>query len=270
MSPVLVSIGGLDIQAYGVSKALAAIAGALLLGRAFARHGLAKDHAHSIVMWATVWGFVGAKAYYLLEHLDTLTVHSFGGSGFTWYGGLIGGTIAGLLVVRRHGLPPATVAGLAMAPLSVAYAIGRVGCWLSGDGTYGRPTSLPWGMPVVDGAVPSAVAVHPTPLYEAVGALAIALALWALQRHGARGLTLVAWYLILSGVARFAVEFLRTNAPVAFGLTAPQLWALGGVAAGWVIAALAARRGDGSSSDLDRTTVSPADPLLHAGPIEPS
>jgi phosphatidylglycerol:prolipoprotein diacylglycerol transferase len=56
-------------------------------------------------MWATIWGFVGAKIYYLLEHLPTLTMHDLGGMGFTWYGGLIGGVGAALVLVHRHQLP---------------------------------------------------------------------------------------------------------------------------------------------------------------------
>jgi phosphatidylglycerol---prolipoprotein diacylglyceryl transferase len=61
--------------------------------------------------------------------------------GFTWYGGLIGGVVAALVIVHRHRLPLGTVAGTAAVPLTIAYAIGRLGCLLSGDGTYGRPTS---------------------------------------------------------------------------------------------------------------------------------
>lgn len=84
--PVLFSVFGLDIQSYGVSKALAALVAAFLLARAFEGLGLKRDSAYSIVMWATIWGFVGAKIYYLLEHIPTLTMHDLGGMGFTWYG----------------------------------------------------------------------------------------------------------------------------------------------------------------------------------------
>lgn len=70
------------------------------------------------------------------------------------------------------------VAGAAAAPLSVAYAVGRIGCLISGDGTYGRPTTLPWGMTFPNGVVATDVPVDPTPLYEALSALAIAGFLW--------------------------------------------------------------------------------------------
>jgi hypothetical protein len=76
----------LDIQSYGVSKALAALVAAVLLARAFDGLGLKRDSAYSLVMWATIWGFVGAKIYYLLEHVPTLTMHDLGGMGFTCAG----------------------------------------------------------------------------------------------------------------------------------------------------------------------------------------
>ncbi|MHA7132933.1 prolipoprotein diacylglyceryl transferase [Oerskovia turbata] len=235
MQPVLFSVFGLDVQSYGVSKALAALLGAFLLGRAFDRLGLRRDDAHALVFWATIWGFVGAKIYYLLEHASTLTWHHFGGMGFTWYGGLIGGIVAALVVIRRRCLPALAVADAAAIPLTLAYGVGRVGCWLSGDGTYGRPTTLPWGVALPNGVVPSDVPVHPTPLYEALAALLIAAVLWALSRRERPALTIFGAYLILSGLARLAVELLRVNEPALLGLTQPQLWSIVSIAAGAAI-----------------------------------
>lgn len=231
MRPVLFSILGLDIQTYGLSKALAALVAAWLLGRAFAARGLPRDSAHSLVFWATVWGFVAAKGYFLLGQFPDITAHHLGGMGFTWYGGLIGGTVAAIVVARRHRLPLPTVAGAMAAPLSVAYAIGRLGCLVSGDGTYGKPTDLPWGMTFPEGVVATDVPVHPTPLYEAIGALIIAVVLWRLGRR-TDPLRVFAAYLVLSGAARLLVEMLRTNEVTALGLTQPQLWSLVSIVVG--------------------------------------
>jgi phosphatidylglycerol:prolipoprotein diacylglycerol transferase len=163
--------------------------------------------------------------YFLLEQMPDVSMHDLGGMGFTWYGGLIGGTIAALVVSRRHQLPAAQVAGAIAAPLSAAYAVGRLGCLISGDGTYGEPTSLPWGMTFPSGVVATDVPVHPTPLYEAILAALIAVALWQYWRR-ADPVQVFAAYLVASGAARFFVETLRTNDVVLLGLTQPQLWAL--------------------------------------------
>lgn len=225
MWPELFSVFGVSVQSYGVSKALALLVGAYLLGRAFARIGYDKDLAHSLAVWAMVWGFVGAKVYFILANLEHLTWHMLGGSGFVWYGGLIGGTVAVIVMTRRHKLSLSRVAGAMAAPLSVAYGIGRIGCFLSGDGTYGKPTDLPWGMAFPNGVIPIDVPVHPVPLYEALGAFVIAWILWSLRRRF-EPLAVFGLYLVLSGTARFLMEIVRINERVLFGLTEAQLFGI--------------------------------------------
>ncbi|WP_413450588.1 prolipoprotein diacylglyceryl transferase family protein [Georgenia phoenicis] len=245
---------GFDVQSYGVSKAAAALVAAWLLGRAFERRGLKKNSAHALVLWATVWGFVGAKVYYLLEQYPGITAHDLGGMGFTWYGGLVGGILAAVAVIRRHQLPLDVVAGAVAVPLTVAYGIGRLGCFVSGDGTYGRPTDLPWGMAFPSGVVATDVPVHPTPLYEAILAAVVAGVLVLLARRWAPGAVFGA-YLGLSGLSRLLVEYLRTNDPVVFGLTQPQLWALASIAVGCVLVArqrTTARRSTAEETDEPR------------------
>ena len=238
MLPVLFTLFGIPIQSYGVSKALAAVVAAWLLGRLFVRRGLNPDDAHTMTFAGTVWGFVGAKAYYLLEQLPTLTWHDLGSSGFTWYGGFLAGVAAVVVVARRRRLPLVLVAGLAAAPLSVAYGIGRLGCLLAGDGTYGRPSTLPWAMAFPDGMVPTTVPVQPTQLYEALVAFALAGFLWWLQERF-QPVVVVVTYLVASGVARFLIEFARENTLTPLGLTQPQLWSVVLAAAGLVLAVLA-------------------------------
>lgn len=161
MWPVLFSVFGIQIQSYGVSKALAALVAAWLLGRAFRKLGFPVDQAHSLVLWAAVWGFVAAKVYFLIDNRAQFSWHLLGSSGFVWYGGLIGGILTVVVLTRRYRLPLASVAGATALPLSVAYGIGRIGCFLAGDGTYGTPTDLPWGMAFPNGVVPVTVPVHP-------------------------------------------------------------------------------------------------------------
>ena len=224
MYPVLFEIFGISVTAYGVSKALAALVAAWLLGRAFRRLGWDAEVAHNMVLVATVVGFVGAKLYYLAEHWGQLDHHSLS-AGFTWYGGVIAATLAVVVMAKRHGLPLTPLAGAAAVPLSVAYGIGRLGCLLAGDGTTGTPTDLPWGVTITAGMVPTDGPVHPTPLYEALAAFAIAALLWSLRTR-LSPLHLFGYYLVLSGTARFLVEFLRTNDEVLLGATQPQLWSL--------------------------------------------
>jgi phosphatidylglycerol:prolipoprotein diacylglycerol transferase len=246
--PVLFSIFGFQIQSYGVSKAVAALVGAFILGRRFTRLGYDKDTAYSLVVWATVWGFVAAKVYFLIDNWSHFDLHMLGGSGFVWYGGLIGGVLAVLVITRRRGLPLGTVAGAMAMPLSVAYGIGRIGCFLAGDGTYGKPTDLPWGMAFPNGAVPVNVPVHPAQLYEAAAAFLIALALWVLQDRIAP-IAVFGSYLVMSGLSRILVELVRINNPVLLGLTEAQLFGLASIIGGLVLIARARRVGQADSPE---------------------
>ena len=108
------------------------------------------------------------------------------------------------------------VAGAAAVPLTLAYGVGRLGCLLSGDGTYGKPTSLPWAMAFPNGVVRTDVPVHPTPLYEALAAIAIATLLWALRKRW-NPPAVFGGYLVLSGISRFLVESCASTNPPCSG-----------------------------------------------------
>lgn len=259
MWPELFSAFGIQVQSYGVSKALALLVGGFLLGRAFQRIGYDKELAHSLALWATVWGFVGAKAYFLLANLDHLTWHMLGGSGFVWYGGLIGGSAAVLVTTRRNQLSLAKVAGAMAAPLSVAYGIGRIGCFLAGDGTYGKPTDAPWGMAFPNGAVPIDVPVHPAQLYEAAGAFLIAGILWVIGRR-VRPAAVFGSYLVLSGFARLLVEYVRINNPIMFGLTEAQVFGLASILGGGILLIRDTRHGRTTPAEANRLNEDPNSP----------
>src|SRR5438105_10187160 len=128
--------------------------------------------------------------------------------------------------------------------LALGYAIGRIGCQVSGDGDYGIASSLPWAMGYPHGTVPTppGVKVQPTPIYETLAMGLIAWWLWRLRDRFRPGV-LFAFYLVLSGTERLLVEFIRRNHHVLAGLTAPQLESIGLIAIGAAWLAAAAARG---------------------------
>jgi phosphatidylglycerol:prolipoprotein diacylglycerol transferase len=146
--------------------------------------------------------------------------------------------VAVIVKARALGLPLGDVTDLAGLCLSIGQAIGRIGCQLSGDGDYGIPTDLPWGMSYPNGVVPTTERVHPTPIYESAMYFLIFAGLWAQRgRPHPRG-NLFAQYLLFTGAVRFAVEFVRRNPVVGLGLTVAQWVSLVSMALG---AALLAR-----------------------------
>jgi phosphatidylglycerol---prolipoprotein diacylglyceryl transferase len=233
-----IHIGRFSIGTFGILLWLAAVCGCYVLYRNFRRWKIDAD-AISIVAVSTVAGILGAKLWHVLETPQLLFRHPadllFDRAGFAWYGGLIVGIAALLWQARVYKLGSLQMLDLAASAASVGYGVGRLGCLVSGDGDYGKPTTLPWGMSFPNGLVPTFQKVHPTPIYELFGALFIA---WILWRRGGpekpRPLgQITGEYLILSGVARFLVEFIRINPRILWGLTNAQLASLGAIAFGF-------------------------------------
>lgn len=236
------------IKTFGVMFALAFLAAGAVVARRLRETDRPVDWAYELIFSGLVGGLVGARLWYLLAHTAEFTDDplgtTFGGSGLVWYGGAIGGAAAVVAWAWRRGFAGIALLDLCATPLALGYAIGRVGCQLSGDGDYGRASDLPWAMAYPDGTVPTDVKVHPTPVYETLAMGLVAWVLWTLRDRVRPGV-LFALYLLAAGVERLLVEFIRRNDAVLLGLTEAQLvsvaMALAGVA--WLARI---RRRDGS------------------------
>jgi len=208
--------------------------------------------ALGIVALTVVAGIVGAKLWHVLD--SPLEFQQDGWSvlwstgGFAWFGGLVAGIAALVVQGKFAGLRGLRTLDLASPAAAIGYAVGRIGCLTSGDGDYGIPTNLPWGMGFPNGIdpTPPGVRVHPTPIYEFVVGIAIGWWLWWRSGNdGGRRVgtgAIVGEYLLLTGAARFLVEFIRRNPKVILGLSNAQLASLGSAAAGLLLMWLAGRR----------------------------
>jgi len=233
-----------------------------------ARRALSDDPsalAEELIALPCLAGIIVSRIYAIFESPGDFLADPWGQIltqyGFTWTGGLLGGLIVLIWLARRNKLSILLVLDLASPASALGYGFGRMGCLLSGDGDYGTPTSLPWGMSFPHGLVPTTERVHPTPIYEFIGACVIAWVLWRMGRSfvrapatsaksgKAKGVAVdpklaerasptahvgdvFAAYLVLTGVARFLVEFIRINPRVLFGLTTAQISSAIGVFAG--------------------------------------
>jgi phosphatidylglycerol:prolipoprotein diacylglycerol transferase len=184
MYPVLFRIGGFEVTSFGAMMAIACVVGLWVFRRELQRSGLPVDAADAGIV-GVIAGLVGAKLLWTIEHAGEapFTELLFTRGGLSWYGGLIGGVGAGLAYILLRGWSVVPTLSAATPALAFGHLVGRIGCFLVGD-DYGRPTDLPWGIAFPAGLPPTAVPVHPTQLYEAIG---LAVLGWLLIRWRRRG-----------------------------------------------------------------------------------
>ncbi len=201
-------------------------------------------------------GFAGARIASILEvpreFIEDPWPMIFSRQGFNFLGGLVAGAIVGAWYARRRGVP-VPVACDAFAPsLMLAYALGRIGCQLSGDGDWGIAANLalkPHWIPTwlwaqtydhnIAGVVIAPPGVYPTPIYETLLCLALFGLLWSVRRHPFRPGWLFALYLLLCGLERLLIEPIRINPRAHFlGIAATQAEIIAGAIAALGAAAL--------------------------------
>jgi prolipoprotein diacylglyceryl transferase len=221
----------------------------------------------SVIAYTAIAGIIGAKLWHVMDTpADRLTwailfspseLLTWFRGGFAWFGGFVGGITTLLLLARTNKINPLTMLDIASPAAAIGYAVGRIGCLISGDGDYGQPTNLPWGMSFPNGLVPTTTTcvqwgaapdcrVHPTPIYEFIVGMLI---FWYLWRRGARAIrhplapgVITGEFLIFSGVARFLVEFIRINPRVWLGMSNAQVSALLTAIAGLILLLIVRRR----------------------------
>ena len=224
MYPELFRIPFIDlpISPFGPMLALAFLVGLWITLKGMAEYGYPSDPIVSVWAYVIVGGVVGSKLYFAI---DNWILHGYpfwslflARGGLTWYGGLIGGTLAGAFAAWRYGINVKQLADCTAPGGAVGQALGRVGCFLVGD-DYGRASDVPWAVAFPEGAPPTLETVHPTQLYEAAWLLPVAALLWSRRRKSP---FLFGEYLALNGLGRIVIENWRVNPQIALGWTEPQ------------------------------------------------
>jgi phosphatidylglycerol:prolipoprotein diacylglycerol transferase len=230
-------MGGAPITSFGLFMLLAFVTAGYANRAELDRLGYDPEKAWDFVFMAVIGGILGAKTYYILLNWHQLLTDPipliFARGGLVWYGGFIGAAILVIWEMRKSKLPLGDLLDSTAAPLSIAYAVGRIGCFMVGD-DWGRPTGSWVGIRFPQGTPPTRVdiiqnefgihvdpalvekygqivPVHPTQLYEVAMSTLIFLFLWKIRRHNHRpGWLLMVW-LCLAGMERFIVEFFRAK-----------------------------------------------------------
>ena len=203
-------------------------------------HVWPQDRVGDIVLKAALWGFLGAKIFHNLENLEEFSRDPIGSlisfSGLTFFGGLILATIAIIYYLKKEKISVIHFAD-AMAPTMLfAYAAGRIGCQISGDGDWGIVNTNPkpfgwipdwaWAYQYPHNVVNEGVAipgcvgaycnqlplpVYPTALYEIIMMFILFAIMWSFRKKVTQPGILTGVYLIFAGSERFLIEKIRVN-----------------------------------------------------------
>ncbi len=240
MYPILFQYKFISIGGYGVMLGIGFYLAFLLFERELKLRNMDPEIAYRVLLAAIPGGIVGSKVFHILEHLDEFAADPagmiFSGAGLSAYGGFILSFLLAWWIIKRSGEPFLKVADAAAPSMALGYCFGRFGCHVAGDGCYGIETSSIWGTAYPNGIVPTTAAVYPTPLFEVFFSFLVLALLLRLRKKGLADGKLFFLYLILNGLPRFMVEFIRLNPRGVMGLSQAQfigiLFILAGIA-GW-------------------------------------
>ncbi len=231
MYPELLTIGPLTIHTYGLMVALGILAGVGLAEYLYRNSGGEPGRIIDMALIVVICGLIGARLlfilinfrYYASNPLETVMVWK---GGLVFYGGLLGGILALLGCIRFYRLPLWPILDIAAAAIALGHGLGRLGCFSAGC-CYGGLTDLPWAVTFTD---PRSLAVdvlnqpvHPTQLYSFFFLMGLAgFLVWLHPRKKFPGQGAAA-YLVLYGLFRFGVEFLRSDPRGAFSIMGTTL-----------------------------------------------
>lgn len=225
MYPYFYESKTITIGSYGLMLAIA-----YLVGRWYFLYNLEKtrpqiNNSELLIILLLVFGVVGAKLMFLLKNPDKSELF-FSGTGFSSQGAIIGALLATYLFTSFQKVKLHHILDSAAPAAILAYAIARVGCFMSGDDCYGIPTGLPWAMSFPDGIAKTTDHVHPVPLYEIFYSLVIFVVLLKRQNIETKPYSQFFYLLGLWGICRFLVEFVSSNTKVLFYMSGSQIGAL--------------------------------------------
>ena len=236
MYPTLFSIGDFSLSSHTAMMVVAYLVAYGISLSEFRRKGISESLCDIFFIAAIIGGIGGAKILFLYQNATLSEFISdplkYLASGITFYGGLIGGIILFILTARWKKVSFWLISDLATPGLVLAYAVGRIGCFLVGD-DYGTQTNVPWAMSFPNGSPPTTEKVHPTQLYDTLLMFLTFAIIWKIRKKKLPTGSLFAVTLVILGIERFFIEFIRTTTPSFIpGLTQAQLISIGIVAVG--------------------------------------
>ncbi len=239
MYPTLFRIGDISVSSFSVMVLMAFLIAYVVSESEFKRKGINSNLTDLLLIACVIGGLGGAKLLFLYQQVPITDFMSdpvrYLASGFTFFGGLIGALVLIWLVTQMKRISFLAVTDTIAPVLVLAYAVGRIGCFLVGD-DYGIPSNLPWAVSFPNGSPPTYETVHPTQVYDTISMTIVFMYLWSIRKKNYPAGRMSAITFIILGAQRFLVEFLRTTTPSFIpGLSQSQVISIGLIVLGLVM-----------------------------------
>ena len=277
MLPILFHIGRFPVHSWGVMLMIGFLVAGWRAARNAPRYGLKPEDVWDVALFGLLGGVFGGRIGFVIQEpqfwREPGQILAIWTGGMTFYGGLLGGILAGWLTARSKGMRVADMCDLAGVSFPLGYIFGRIGCFLNGC-CYGGQCDLPWAMRFPNengvGLTPPS---HPAQLYSAIAGLLMFLALVPLEKRRTFRGQLMCTFLFLYGIYRFLIEFVRagassdssiTHLPITDAQAASLL--LSFVAAGIYLVLMSRRRAGEDVRIRDAAEVATAAPAGAPGP----
>ena len=215
----VVHLGPLQLHMYGLTLLVAILACIWLTGKRWTAMGGDWELVTRVAVWGVGFGVLGARLYHDATSWSEVPTPKWQGMWEVWkgglgiWGGILFGTLAGTVILRRAHVDVAKFLDAAAPGLLLAQGIGRIGNWWNQE-LYGKPTKLPWGLEISNPPVQYSNfhTFHPTFLYELIwDLLGVAVLLWIARRFTLRPPGLFTLYIAWYCFGRFFEELLRID-----------------------------------------------------------
>ncbi|MDD5491671.1 MAG: prolipoprotein diacylglyceryl transferase [bacterium] len=233
MYPIFLKLGPLVIHTYGLLVALGFLAAIILASTRAQEYGVDRDFVFDLSFWILITALIGARGLEVLTNfsyyrLDPLRVLKIWEGGMSFFGGLAGGVLGGVIYVRHRKLSVWNIGDMVVPYLALGQAIGRIGCFFAGC-CYGKVCTASWAVHFENpqALAPTGVPLHPTQIYESLADFLIFLILVNVAKKREFPGQVFLLYFVLYPAVRFIIEFYRDDNPVIwYGFTLYQIFSV--------------------------------------------
>lgn len=251
MAPNLLELGPFVLAWHGVLTVLAIVVAVRIVGDELRRRNVTLPQFDSFAIWTIAGGILGARLFFVLDHIDTfvddpLRILAINEGGLAIYGAVIGGfvTVAILCWLRKY--PFLKIIDSIAPGLVIAQAIGRLGCTINGD-AWGARTDWPFALIYTneDAIIPNRLLnepTHPYPIYDIIMTMSIFAIIWPLRKRNLPDGAIFAIYALLYAITRFIISYVREERVWFWGLQEAQVVSIGVLVAAVIALVMIYRR----------------------------